>query len=80
MRTESLILENLIHSDNYSSLIGIFLKAEYFRAHPEKIIFSEIQKHIFEYSKPPTVESLSVKLSNRDDLNEAVYNNCIELL
>ena len=80
MRTESLILENLIYNDNYSSIIGIFLKPEYFKDNNEKIIFTEIQKHISEYNKPPTIESLSVKLSNRNDLNETTFNKCEELL
>ena len=41
MRTEQLILENLIFSDEYASLIGVFLKSEYFKAYPEKIVFTE---------------------------------------
>ena len=45
MRTESLILENLIYNGHYSSIIGIFLKPEYFKDNIEKIIFTEIQKH-----------------------------------
>ena len=80
MRTESLILENLIYNGHYSSVIGIFLKPEYFKDNIEKIIFTEIQKHISEYNKPPTVESLSVKLSNRNDLNETTFKSCEELL
>ena len=80
MRTESLILENLIYNGHYSSVIGIFLKPEYFKDNIEKIIFTEIQKHISEYNKPPTVESLSVKLSNRNDLNETTFQSCEELL
>ena len=80
MRTESLILENLIYSENYSSLIGIFLKPEYFKDNNEKIIFKEIQKHITEYDKSPTIDALSVKLSNRNDLNETTFNKCEELL
>ena len=55
MRTEQLILENLIFNSEYASLVGVFLKPEYFKAYPEKIIFSEIQNHIQEYNKPPTV-------------------------
>jgi len=39
MRTEQLILENLIFNNEYASLVGVFLKPEYFKAHPEKIIF-----------------------------------------
>ena len=80
MRTEQLILENLLYNGDYSSVIGIFLKSEYFKDANEKIIFMEIQKHISEYNKPPTVESLLVKLTNRNDLNELTLKNCEELL
>ena len=80
MRTEGLILENLIYNDNYSSIISIFLKPEYFKDNNEKIIFTEIQKHISKYNKPPSIESLSVGLTNKDDLNEITYKNCIDLL
>ena len=48
MRTETLIIENLIHNDTYASLIGIFLKEEYFKDAAEKIIFKEIQQHLAE--------------------------------
>ena len=80
MRTEQLILENLIYNGHYSSVIGIFLKPEYFKDGNEKIIFTEIQEHLTEYNRPPTVESLSVKLSNRNDLNELSLKGCEELL
>ena len=80
MRTEQLILENLLYNGDYSSVIGIFLKPEYFKDANEKIIFIEIQEHIAEYNKPPTVESLLVKLTNRNDLNELTLKNCEELL
>ena len=79
MRTESLILENLIYNAEYSSVVGIFLQPEYFKSPPEKIIFAEIQKYITEYNKPPSVELLSVNLNNRNDLNEVTFNNCLEL-
>ena len=31
MRTESLILENLLYNEDYASVVGIFLKPEYFK-------------------------------------------------
>jgi len=80
MRTESLILENLIYNDTYSSVIGVFLKPEYFKDNNEKIIFKEIQDYILEYDKSPTIDALSVNLSNRTDLNETTFNKCEELL
>ena len=80
MRTEQLILENLIFNNEYASLVGVFLKPEYFRAHPEKIVFREIQNHIKEYNKSPSVSSLANIISERDDLNENLFKNCLEIL
>ena len=80
MRTETLILENLLYNENYSSIVGIFLQPDYFKENAEKQIFIEIQKHISEFSKAPTKEALSVKLNNREDLNEVAFNKCNEVL
>ena len=80
MRIEQLILENLIHDSQYASLIGVFLKTEYFRSGPERIIFSEIQDYINEYNKAPGVSALSNIVSDRDDLNETTFKNCLEVL
>ena len=80
MRTETLILENLIYNENYSSIVGIFLKPDYFKENAEKQVFIEIQKHITEYNSPPSKEVLSVKLNNREDLNESAFKSCEELL
>jgi len=80
MRIEQLILENLIHDSQYASLIGVFLKPEYFRAQPEKIIFSEIQEHIKEYNKSPGVSALANIVADRNDLNENIFKNCLEVL
>jgi len=80
MRTETLILENLIYNDNYSSVVGTFLKPEYFKENADKQVFIEIQNHITEYNSPPSKEVISVKLNNREDLNETTFKNCEELL
>ena len=80
MRTETLILENLIYNDNYSSIVGTFLKPEYFKENADKQVFIEIQNHITEYNSSPSKEVLSVKLNNREDLNETTFKNCEELL
>ena len=80
MRIEQLILENLIYDSQYASLVGVFLKPEYFRAPPEKIVFREIQNHIKEYNKSPSVSSLANIISERDDLNENLFKNCLEIL
>ena len=80
MRIESVILENLLYNDDYSSIVGIFLKPEYFKENSEKQIFIEIQKHLAEFNKSPTKEALSVNLSNRENLNEDMFKKCNDLL
>ena len=80
MRTETLILENLIYNENYASLVGVFLKPDYFKDGAEKEVFNEIQNHIVEYNQSPTKETLSVKLNNRDDLNEIAFGKCNDVL
>jgi replicative DNA helicase len=80
MRIEQLILENLIYDSEYASLVGVFLKVEYFKSGPEKIIFNEIKEHLEEYNKAPGVSALSSIISDKDDLNENTYKNCLEVL
>ena len=80
MRIEKLILENLIHDSQYASLVGVFLKKEYFRAHPEKVIFSEIQKYLRDYNKSPGVSVLANLITERNDLNETSFKSCEEVL
>jgi|LWDU01.1.fsa_nt_gi replicative DNA helicase len=79
-RIESLILENLLYDEHYCSLVGIFLQPEYFKEVSEKQIFLEIQNHIKEYNESPSVESLANILSNRTDLNQTIFDNCLENL
>ena len=80
MRIEQLILENLIYDSEYASLIGVFLKVEYFKSGPERIIFNEIKEHLEEYNKAPGVSALSSIISDKDDLNENTYKNCLEVI
>ena len=80
MRIEQLILENLIHDNEYAGMVSVFLKSEYFRATPEKIIFTQIQEYITEYNKPPEIKTLESLITNRTDLNESLFGNCKEVL
>jgi replicative DNA helicase len=80
MRIEQLILENLIHDSQYASLVGVFLKTEYFKSGPERIIFNEIKEHLEEYNKAPGVSALANIISDRDDLNELTFKNCVEVI
>tara|TARA_R110001592_G_scaffold58814_8_gene178228 strand:- start:2437 stop:3837 length:1401 start_codon:yes stop_codon:yes gene_type:complete len=79
-RIERTALKNLIHNEEYIRKVLPFLKAEYFDDRNEKIIFSEIEKFISQYNKPPTKETLQIDIGKRKDLNEKEYQNIVDLI
>ena len=79
-RIERTALKNLIHNEEYTRKVLPFLKAEYFDDRNEKIIFSEIEKFISQYNKPPTKETLEIDIGKRKDLNEKEYQNIVDLI
>lgn len=77
---EILIIENLCVNEEYSRRVVPFIKEEYFRDHTEKIITKEILKHIVEYNKLPTKDSLQIGLSSNKSLAQQQYDSCIEYI
>ena len=80
VRLETLILENLIYDANYATLVGVFLKPEYFKETSEKQVFIEIQNHIKDYSESPSTKTLARLLLERTDLSEPLLQKCMEVL
>ena len=61
---ETIILQNLVHDENYMRKVMPFIKADYFTNSSEKLTFDLIQKFIEQYNKPPTLEALFISLQN----------------
>jgi len=68
---EITILKNLIHNEDYSRKVIPFIQPEYFEDRAQKIVFEEIVKFIVKYNNLITIESLSIEVDNRDDINES---------
>ena len=60
MRTEQLILRNLIHNEDYLRKVLPFLKNDYFSDTTERLIFDEITKFTENYNVPPTLTALQI--------------------
>jgi len=79
-RIEALVLRSLIHDEEYARRTLPFLKPEYFMDRNERVVFETIAAFITKYNKPPTVETVTIDLSNRDGLSEEEFKQGKELL
>lgn len=78
--TEYLILKNLISDNQYSQKVLPFLKREYFNEiNGSRDFFDMASGYILKYGNLPTLEAMTVTLSN-SSLPENQYNNVKELI
>ena len=68
MRTEQLILRNLIHNEDYLRKVLPFLKNDYFSDTTERLIFDEITKFTENYNVPPTLTALQISIAEKKGL------------
>jgi len=79
-RIEALVLRSLIHDEEYARRTLPFLKPEYFMDRTERVVYETIAEFISKYNKSPTVEIITIDLSNRDGLSEEEFKQGKELL
>lgn len=80
MRTETLILANLLKNETFMRKSLPFLKSEYLSESPERKLFQQIQEHILKYNSPPSQSALALGLQERKDLTESEFKACGEIL
>jgi replicative DNA helicase len=73
MRTEHLILNNLLHDEDYARRTLPYLKPEYFSDFSEKVIYEELDKFINKFNALPSREALTIELDNRSNLNDTQF-------
>lgn len=71
MKTDHLILKNLIHNEEFVRGTIPFLKEEYFHDLNDRRLFTHIQKFMGEYNQRPAIEALKI-------LNENATKTSIE--
>jgi len=77
---EQTILTNLIHNEDYVRKVIPYLKAEYFHDVVDRSVFALIVNYFDKYNTPPSIEALSVDLSNTDNLSEEQFKTADELI
>ncbi|MCX6783306.1 MAG: DNA primase [Candidatus Levybacteria bacterium] len=76
---ESLIIDYLIGSQDYSRRVLPFLKEEYFKDNTSKVLFNIINTHYQNYKTLATKEVIDVELNKVGSLNESQFKDCVEL-
>ena len=73
MKIETVILQNLLHNEDYFRKVFPFLKSEYFIGGIEKTIFDKITKFSEEFNSRPSKDSLIISCQNDKNLTEDQY-------
>lgn len=63
MKTEHLILKNLIHNEEFCRSVIPFIKPEYFSESNDRSIFKFILSFVNEFNKRPTIEAIKIMAS-----------------
>jgi len=84
MQTPKLILQNLLHNEDYCRKVFPFLKDSYFENPVDKHIFKLIQEYLIKYNRRPTQDILRIELETSSTpqfeeckqlINELTSNN-----
>ena len=78
-RIEAVILENLIHNEEYARQVLPFLQEDYFRERPDKLIFKQIQKHFDDFNKAPDQTALTIA-AEEFNVNKNEYDLVIDTI
>jgi replicative DNA helicase len=80
MRTETLILANLLKNEAFMRKALPFLKSEYLSESPERKLFDQITSYIQKYNSLPSQSALALGLQERKDLSESEFKACGKIL
>ena len=80
MKTETLILSNLLTNENFMRKALPFLKSQYLTESHERKLFEEIKQFILKYNSPPPIAALEISLKESTKLSEGELNKSLELL
>ena len=75
---EKVILQNLIHNEDYMRKVIPFLQRDYFLDNKEKLIYSKIKSFIEEYNRLPNKDALIIAFQNDKTIQEDYYKEIVE--
>ena len=77
---ETVILNNLIHNDDFCRSVVPFLKSEYFKDRNDKILYELIMEYVGKYNKTPSKEALEINLQKMENISEDQYRGCSDFI
>ena len=77
---ERTILSSLTQNEDYVRKVIPYLKPEYFHDQVDKAVYKIIVEYFDKYNQPPTIEAISVELSNKSGLSEEQFTAANELV
>lgn len=77
---EDIILHSLIHDEKYTRKVIAFLKGVYFDSFKRRFLFESIQKYFDDYNVCPTLEILSIDISNSTSITDEQESDILEYL
>jgi replicative DNA helicase len=80
MKTEALILKNLIQNEPYMRKVLPFLKDEYFTESHERKLFGEIRKFVLKYNKEPPVTAIEIAVKQSSEYTEREFEEASQIL
>lgn len=80
MRTEQLILTNLVNNEKFAQKVFPFLKKEYFHDVVDKAVFGLVSSHADKFNQFPDQSVLMVEIGKLDIFTEDQYNAAVELI
>jgi hypothetical protein len=80
MKTEHLILSNLLKNESYMRKSLPFLKSEYLVESHEKKLFEEIRQFVLKYNSSPPIAAIEISLKESTKITETELSRALETL
>ena len=80
MKVETLILKNLLLTEEYPRIVLPFIKQEYFEDRTDQVIFDLTSKYFVKYSAVPTVEALTIEVGKITSLSDDQFKQITQTL
>ncbi len=80
MNFEQVLINNLVHNEEFSRKTLPFLKSEYFHDRAEKSIYELVDSYFNKFNSPPSTRALLVELNSLTNLSEDVFKSAQDIV
>ena len=80
MKVETLILKNLLLTEEYPRKVLPFIKQEYFEDRTDQVLFDITNKYFVKYSAVPSVEALTIEVGKLSTLSDDQFKQITQTL